>query len=180
MPGGHIAVLLRFARTLSREERNAFDSVLLAAGACAAHWAALEGASLTLASTSGDPDAIAAALPEGCSERCRGCLLAIEPEQPEALGRLLAALGGAARPAGVREAIVTDGSLVVLWDDARSPLSLLLDIVDVETDARRTIRLLLPLSDDSLARLGAALLGLQDFDAGRFIETHLAKLGVRC
>jgi hypothetical protein len=106
----------------------------------------------------------------------------IEPHDAHRRSRLLHALGGPGRPAGIVDAR-TDGerALVVEFDCARSAPAFVLALVDVELRGSpgRRIEPLLPLEDTDLAALAGALLREPDLSAERLIETHLEPLLAR-
>ncbi|HEY0799089.1 MAG TPA: hypothetical protein VGD50_08050 [Candidatus Baltobacteraceae bacterium] len=101
-------------------------------------------------------------------------VLEITPDHGHRLGPLLGALGGSGKPAGIVEAIPCGRSLVLELDETKSPLSLVLDLVDIElqTAPGRRIVPLLPLSDRTLATLARDLLVDPALDITRIIETY--------
>lgn len=88
------------------------------------------------------------------------------------------ALAGPGRPAGVVDARLDDRALVVELDASRTPLALLVAVVDVALGGApgRRIAPLLPLDDATLSAFAGAVLGEPDLDPSRLIETHLEPL----
>ena len=104
--------------------------------------------------------------------------LRVVPDAPRMLEPLLACLSGPGRPTGIVDARRDDDAVVVEIDAARTPLALVLAIVDTELERApgRTIEALQPLDDATLTALAGALLGEPRVDASRLIETHLGPL----
>jgi hypothetical protein len=100
------------------------------------------------------------------------------PDHRRRLAALAHALGGPGRPAGVAEATLTEDSLVVELNTATTPLSLVLDLVDVELETApgRRIVPLIPLTDATLAALARDLVGDPALDLSRLIETYTEPL----
>jgi hypothetical protein len=104
--------------------------------------------------------------------------LRVVPDAPRMLEPLLACLSGPGRPAGVIEARRDDDAVVLKIDAERTPLALVLAIIDTELEGApgRTIEAMQPLDDATLTALAGALLGEPGIDASRLIETHLEPL----
>jgi hypothetical protein len=101
-------------------------------------------------------------------------IVEIVPDQKRRLAALSHALGGPGRPAGVVDAQVTADSLLLEVDASKTPLSLILDIIDceLETAPGRRIVPLIPLNDEMLAALARDLINDPAFDSSRLIETY--------
>jgi hypothetical protein len=101
-------------------------------------------------------------------------LLEIVPSHRERVRALGEALGGEARPAGILDCFATNESVLLEFDDRITPLSLIVDLVDIELQAApgRRIVPLFGLSDVALAAFTADLLSEPQLDASRLIETY--------
>jgi hypothetical protein len=101
-------------------------------------------------------------------------ILEIVPDHQRRLPALAHALAGNGRPAGIVEASATAHSVVLEVNVAKTPLSLVLDIVDceLETAPGRRIVPLIPLSDELLAAFARDLLNDPALDVSRLIETY--------
>jgi hypothetical protein len=108
--------------------------------------------------------------------------LAVFPAVAEALPPLLAALGGAGRPAGIRSCEPCDGGVVVEWDLERTPAAMMLAAVDVELrrfSSGRTAELLTPLPQAWIARIAGAGLQAAEITPDRVLETLIERAGLR-
>jgi hypothetical protein len=102
-------------------------------------------------------------------------VLALECSDAVALGRILAALRGSAAPIGTIAAEPAPWGAVIELDDTRTPLSLGVDLNDVEAARARCSRRLRPLvqlADRTITRFAAAILATADLDETRLIETY--------
>jgi hypothetical protein len=106
----------------------------------------------------------------------------ITPVDATRLPALEDALAGAGRPAGILATHREPDSLVIELDQVRTPLALVLALIDVETGpgSARRIEPLLPLDDAALTALGAALLGEPQLDTTRLIETYIEPMLGMC
>lgn len=96
-------------------------------------------------------------------------LLSIRASGP--VGRLFDAVAGPGRPAGVLEAYVEGNQTIVELDSTKTPLPLLVDVIDIELPHRaRSIVPLFGLSDEELAGLASAALRAPELDASRILE----------
>ena len=105
-------------------------------------------------------------------------VLRVAPDAPRRLAALSEALGGPGRPAGVCELRAEASALVVEIDARRTPLALVLALIDAELENApgRTIEPLVILDDGALAAFAGDLLGEPSLDASRLIETFLEPL----
>lgn len=95
-----------------------------------------------------------------------------------ALERALAGPGG---PAGVIEVRRSEESVVVEWDPQRSAVRLVMGVIDAELrryNASRRTELLVPLSEESIARIAAAELQAPEIAPDRILERLLAEAGL--
>jgi hypothetical protein len=102
--------------------------------------------------------------------------LAVFPEVTEALPKLLGALGGTGRPAGVLACRPCRGGVVVEWDPARTRTSLVLGLIDVELQrfhSGRVSELLSPLTADVAAKLAAEGLLAPEIEPHRILELRI-------
>jgi hypothetical protein len=179
---------IRFDRVLEDRERDELTRVLRSSGVEAGPWSSPSGsgrtyAALRFAQTAApdllEPAARAALEAAGGSLREPAlALLEVAPQQAERLDALAAALAGPGGPAGIVECLRLRGSLLVELDEAVTPLSMLVDLIDIElahAPGRRIVPLL-GLSDERLAAFAAAVLGEPELDATRLIETYTEAL----
>ena len=105
------------------------------------------------------------------------CVLEIALHERSRVGAVARALGGPGRPAAVVEVHAGERAVLVEFTQ-QTPLRLIVDIVDAELEHApgRTVRPLLPLTDDALAAFAGATLGIADLDANRLIETFTEPL----
>jgi hypothetical protein len=103
-------------------------------------------------------------------------VIEVAPARATDLAGLLDAFGGEGRPLGAIDCWPMNGSAGIVWDGNRSPVGLLLDLIEVETGGRRRITPIVPLDDRTLAAVGANVLRLPDLTEERFIETYLERL----
>ncbi|HTV73300.1 MAG TPA: hypothetical protein VME66_06335 [Candidatus Acidoferrales bacterium] len=105
-------------------------------------------------------------------------ILEIVPDHERRLPAIAHALWGPGRPAGVADATLTSTSLVVEVNIAKTPLTLILDLVDVElqTAPGRQIVPLIPLTDAALTALARDLVRDPALDLSRLIEMYTEPL----
>lgn len=101
--------------------------------------------------------------------------LEIEPRDRGLLDALRDALGGPGAPAGVLKCMAAPRSIRIEFDPRRTPLSFIIDLIDVtlEPSAGRTIALRSKLDDETLCLLAGDLLGLTDLEPSRILDTHV-------
>jgi len=102
--------------------------------------------------------------------------LAVTPRPPEAFPALLEAFRGAGRPVGMHGAERVGGELVLEWDPAVSPASLVMAVLDAELrrfEGSRVTRSLAPLPVDVIAAVAADGLGAPELAADSVLETYL-------
>jgi hypothetical protein len=166
---------VRFERALAQSERDDVGRLLSSVGATVTSWSVLPGFGRSYALAARDPAAAALpALSEARVDEPPILPLEIVPLHAARLPALEAALGGPGRPAGVRECLRSERSLLVELDESTTPLAFVVALVDVELEAApgRRILPLLGLRDESLAEFAAAVLREPDLDASRLIETY--------
>jgi hypothetical protein len=102
-------------------------------------------------------------------------VLEVIPDRLRCLAALQHALGGAGRPVGIVDVVRTDNSLLLELDAACTPLSLVVDTIDVELEQApgRRVVFLLPPDDAVLAGFARDLLNDPALDASRLIETYV-------
>ncbi len=118
---------------------------------------------------------------DGVNVRDEIIAIAVYPSMPEALPAIAEALGGPGAPDGVLSCDTTDDAVVVEWDPSRTPASTIYGLIDVELGrfrASRIVELLVPLSDELLARIAAEGLHAPDLRADRLLEFQLERSGV--
>ena len=179
---------VRFDDVLAAGEREAVTRSLGSAGATLTSWNVAADRTYALAASARalPSDAFAEllrhAVPDASSNVPPHAVLRVTPDRPRLLAGLAAALGGPGRPAGVVACAVDDGALVLEIDVRTTPLSFVLTLIDVEltavpgTSSGRRIEPILPLTDEMLADVAAAILGEPHLDASRVIETYLEPL----
>jgi hypothetical protein len=126
-----------------------------------------------------DAVAIAGALPAGARVHDPALVvLEIVAEQRRCSQALEHALCGAGRLSGIVDTVRTGSGMLVELDCARTPLSLLIDLIDVELAHApgRAIVPLLPIDDTVLAAMARDLLGDPALDVSRLIETYTEAL----
>lgn len=171
---------LRFDHVLADDERT---EVMRALGSQAklTFCSPQAGAGRTYALVSLPASAELAALPAALDARVDEpplVVLAVVPYRRVHLGALVRALAGPGRPVGIIDARTVDEGLIVELDDTRTPLSLVVDAIDVELrdTPGRTIVPLLGLRDETLAAFAAATLAAPEIDRARLIETWVEPL----
>ena len=99
--------------------------------------------------------------------------LAVSPAVPQALPRLVEALGGRGRPAGILACIPFTGGVVVEWDPDATRAGVVLGLIDVELRrfaSGRTAELLAPLPAAAIAKVAAEGLQAPEVGLGRVLE----------
>lgn len=161
-------------------ERARFAAGLSSHGARLASWKPhpASGRTYALVDYDGDappPHAIAEHQPPARIDNPPLCVLDIEPAARAACARIAAVLGGPGGPAGVREALVSGDSVLVEVEEWRTPLALVVDLIDLELAHDAPGRSIVPLfgiRDDVLAAFAAAVLATPEIDRSRLIETY--------
>ena len=172
---------VRFDRVLADAERAEAARVMLSAEAKVGSWNVQSAAGRTYALLSlgleTDAQALGGALRARIDEPALVVLSIAVPER-RALEALGEALGGAGRPAGVVDCRLAGDALLVELDESSTPLSLLVDLVDVVLRGAggRSLFPLLGLRDESLAAFAGTTLAEPALDASRLIETWLERL----
>jgi hypothetical protein len=117
---------------------------------------------------------LASALPGARVDEPPLVVLDVRTETAADAERVRDAVGG---PGGISGAVTRaagERSTIVEIDETRTPLALVLDVIDIELRGRaRRIVPMLPLDDRTLTRFASARLGEPDLDRSRLIETHL-------
>jgi hypothetical protein len=170
----------RFDRLPDDGERARFAAGLSSNGARLASWKAHPASGRTYALVDYDRDVppldeIARLQPSARIDDPPLCVLDIEPAARAACARIAAVLGGPGGPAGVREALVCGNSVLVEFDERRTSLALVVDLIDLELAHEgpgRSIVPLLGLRDDTLAAFSAAVLATPEIDSSRLVETY--------
>lgn len=108
-------------------------------------------------------------------------VLAVFPSAAQALPALERALGGSGRPDGVVSVRRSEESIVVEWDPARTGVRVVMNVIDAELrrfHASRRTELLVPLSEESLAKIAAAELQAPEIAPDRILERLLEEAGL--
>jgi hypothetical protein len=175
-------VSVRFDAVLGETERAELLTALSSDGAVLASWNPHSGAGATyarLAYAHGSPaETLRARFPTARVDDPPLVVLEVEAFEPAVRERVHEALGGPARPAGILRATPAGSGIVVELDASRTPLSLVVDLIDAEAGGpgRRRIRPLLGLTDAQVAAFVGSVLMTPDLDASRFIETYAEPL----
>lgn len=174
---------IRFNSVLGDDQRAEFAAWLTSHEMRLASWKPLAapGRTYALVDYAADEPALEALRAFGAStvDAPPLCVLDVAPASPGGCARIVRALGGPGRPAGVREAVAFGASVLVELDDRRTPLALVVDLIDAELSngaAGRTILPLFGLRDDELAAFASVQLATPDIDRSRIIETYTAPL----
>jgi hypothetical protein len=169
---------VRYHGVLDETGRNAATRSLRSAGAEPTSWTS--GAGYTYASVLlGSECDVERIVAEGGRVDCPPLVvLRIRPDAGRRLAALESALGGPGRPAGVLEARPDGGALIVEFDARRTPLDVVVALVDAELASApgRTIEPLVTLDDRTLTGFASSLLNETALDPSRLIETHLEPL----
>lgn len=175
---------VRFTGALDETEREAATRLLRSIEARATSWktAASRTYALVEFGTAAQCCAIADPLSD-CFPQARIdvpplVVLRVRPAQTAALARLVAALAGPGRPDGIVDVVLDRDALVIEFDARRTPLALVVALIDVELSplGGRMIEPLLALGDETLAAFARDVLGIDALDSSRIIETHLEAL----
>jgi hypothetical protein len=119
-------------------------------------------------------EAILAAYPAAEVREPALCVLAISVDDATARARVRDALGGPGAPVGILDAREIEGGIAIELDDVRTPLTLVVDLIDLETaGSGRRIEPLAGLRDETLAAFAATALATPQIDRVRIVETHL-------
>ncbi|MGP6157032.1 MAG: hypothetical protein ACLPYS_05900 [Vulcanimicrobiaceae bacterium] len=172
---------VRFDRVLADAERAETARVIASADATVSSWSDRPAAGRTYASlrlgTQADVQTLAERLQARVDEPTL-VVLSIVTDERRQLDELAAALGGRGRPAGIADCRLDGDALLLELNDAITPLSFLVDVVDVvlgPASGRRIVPLL-GLRDETLAALAGATLAEPALDASRTIEIWLDTL----
>ncbi|GAC1304433.1 MAG: hypothetical protein NVSMB19_15280 [Vulcanimicrobiaceae bacterium] len=166
---------VRFDGVLDVSQRADATRALRSAGATVTSWNGCGDRTYATLTLAGDePGTALPLLPRAEIVTPPLLVVRIVPEAPRTLGALERALGGAGRPAGIRDVRLVDGAVVVECDAALTTLATLVALVDVElaTAPGRTIEPLVGLDDDALVAFAGAMLAEPGLDASRLIEPH--------
>ena len=173
---------VRIDGVLAEEEREAASQRMTSFGAhlsfSRAHAAARRTYGFLSLADGADLTALAQALGNAQLHEPPLAIVEIVPDHPRRLPALTHALGGPGCPAGIVDARTTANSLVLEVDANKTPLSLVLDIVDceLETAPGRRIIPLIPFTGEMLAALARDLINDPALDASRLIETYTEPL----
>ncbi|MGH7708275.1 MAG: hypothetical protein ACREM8_03510 [Vulcanimicrobiaceae bacterium] len=166
----------RFDAALDERRRTALALTVTSCGGTLGPWAEPRELRRTYAGLRFDSAAVRdrcdAALGDARIDEPPLVALEIVPAVPARLSNLMQALGGTGRPRGVRDCTVGGSTLVVEFDPAITPLAFVIDVIDVVAPERQ-IRPLLPVSDATLARFAADVLGVRELAADRIIEPYV-------
>lgn len=172
---------LSFDKDVDGEQRAAIEAAVLALGGSAI-WRPRKSAGRSYALLE---------LPEGSSAGAVRALpgatvydgsiiaMAVFPEVTEALPKLLEALGGPGRPAGILASRPCPGGVVVEWDPARTRAAVVLALVDVELQrfaSGRVCEVLAPLSPQVAATLAAEGLAAPEIEPKRILELRIDRV----
>ncbi len=123
-----------------------------------------------------DQSAVVAAVPEASWYDGAIIALAVFPAVPEALPRLLEALDGPGRPAGVLASRPCAGGVIVEWDPQRVGVRVVLGLVDAELqrfNSGRTAEVLSPLPLELVAAIAAQGLEAPEIEPARILEARI-------
>jgi len=172
----NISATARFDRVLTHSERAAAVRALDSVGAKVASWAtSRSGRTYALLELANDEavDAIRGAV-EAQIVAPPSVVLDIVPRDRERVEALMRALSGAGAPAGVSGVRSSGDALTLEFDDAVTPLRLIVDVIDAELERSpgRQIVPLFPLSDATATAFVAATLRAPEIDVTRLLETY--------
>ncbi|MGA7356796.1 MAG: hypothetical protein WBW76_15325 [Candidatus Cybelea sp.] len=172
---------LSFDKDVDGEQRAAIEAAVLALGGSVI-WRTRESARRSYAllelPEKSDADAIRA-LPGATVYDGSIIALAVFPAVTEALPKLLDALNGPGRPAGILACRPCPDGLVVEWDPARTGASVVLGLVDVELKrfgSGRVSEVLSPLSPELAAKLAAEGLAAPEIEPRRILELRIDRV----
>jgi hypothetical protein len=172
---------LSFDKDVDGERRAAIDSAVRAVGGSAV-WRAREpaGRSYALLELPDGTNADAVRAASGATVYDGAIIaLAVFPVVTEALPKLLDALGGPGRPAGVLACRPCQGGVIVEWDPSRTGASLVLGLVDVELQrfgGGRVSEVLSPLPPNLAAKLAAEGLAAPEIEPNRILELRIDRV----
>lgn len=162
----------RFSGSLLRDARQTLVRAVESLGGTLDSWEEAADVGRTYAALRGpaELEGLGATLPGATI----GAFSALEVSDASerALRALTEAFTGPSRPTGIRDCIRGKQSVVVEFDDAVTSLGFILDIIDVHA-RHRTVRLLLPISDRTLAAFVGDELAIAHLDHTRIVEHHL-------
>lgn len=172
----NISATARFDRVLTHSERAAAVRALDSAGAKVPSWAtSRSGRTYALLDIAGDAaiDAVRRAI-EAHVVTPPSVVLDVVPRDRERVEHVMRALSGAGAPTGVSDARSSGDALTVEFDDAVTPLRLIVDVIDAELEPSpgRQIVPLFPLNDVTATAFVAATLRAPEIDVTRLLETH--------
>lgn len=168
---------MRFARTIRFDaapdaaERAALERSIADAGGRVAWGGAISGRTYALAETPAPAQPAASGKTFGSAI----IALAVTPHPPEAFSPLLEALGGPGRPAGILGCERAGDELLLEWDPAVTPVSVVTALIDTELQrfhGSRTTRSLAPLPVAVVAEIAARGLGAPEIAPDRILETY--------
>jgi hypothetical protein len=172
---------LSFDKDVDGEQRAAIEAAVFALGGSVV-WRTRESAGRSYAllqlPENVNADAIRA-LPGATVYDGSIIALAVFPEVTEALPKLLDALGGPGRPAGILACRPCPGGLVLEWDPARTRALVVLGLVDVELQrfhSGRVSDVLSPLSPELAANLAAEGLAAPEIEPKRILELRIDRV----
>jgi len=168
---------VRFDGVLAASERDEATRALVSAGATVTSWNACGARTYATAALGSDVATATLSALIGADVVSPPLLvLRVVPDAARALAGLEAALGGAGRPAGIRDARRVAAAVVVECDAARTPLATLVALIDTELAFApgRTLEPLVGIDDATLVAFAGAALAEPDLDENCLIETHLA------
>jgi hypothetical protein len=101
-------------------------------------------------------------------------VLDVIPRDGGCVEALVRALNGSGGPAGVADVRSSGDALTLEFDDALTPLRLIVDVIDAELELSpgRQIVPLFPLGDEIATRFAAATLRAPEIDVARLLETY--------
>jgi hypothetical protein len=167
---------VRFASVLAASERERVDRSVRSRGAAVTSWndAGERTFALVALGASADIETLRAVLPDADVAMPPRAVLRVSAAQARRNAALAAALAGAGRPAGVVASATEADAVVIEVDMRRTPLALVVTLVDVVADGcARRIEPVLPLGDEELTALAGAILGEPNLAPSRLIETYL-------
>jgi hypothetical protein len=172
-------VTVRFSRLLSAADRARLDTVCAANGAGCVAFAESRAFARTYARlripSAADCDTMLAALEPDTIRGAETTVLQLTLSSPRGAEYLTAALRCGA-PAGLLEVAARGSDLLLEVDDSLTPLTLILELVDVELATigeQRTGNTLLPLTDAAVARTLAHVWNAPEIGTNRILETYL-------
>lgn len=170
------SVSVRIEGALEERQREAVSRAVTSLGGRAVSWHVRPERTYALFALPDGYDACVFARAAGAQRVDDPALVVLEviPDEPRRREALARALGGAGRPAGIVDAVRTHRGILVELDAARTPLSLVIDVVDTELELApgRKIVPLLALDDAAMTAAARDILGDPAIDVSRLIETY--------